>query len=142
MKVIPYSVWKLVDDSGRIPVDEFLQSVRDKKTRGRILSHIDRMECGLLGDWKEVGGIYELRLSFSPGYRIYYGILETVHIVLADGSDKSDQSDAIATAKSLYAALLNHPDPMALLVPWGDPPQPEQDQIDEEQNGSNGTTQL
>jgi putative addiction module killer protein len=50
------------------------------------------MERGLFGDWKEVGSIYELRMNFGPGYRIYYGKLETVHIVLAGGSDKSDQS--------------------------------------------------
>jgi putative addiction module killer protein len=106
MKVIPYTAWKLVRDNGRIPIDEFLESVRDKKARGRILSHIDRMERGLIGDWKEVGGIYELRLSFGPGYRIYYGVLETVHIVLAGGSDKSGQTNAIAEAKTLYADLL------------------------------------
>src|SRR5438445_626206 len=142
MRVIPYSVWKLVTDNGRIPIDEFLDGIRDKKTRGRILSHIDRMERGLLGDWKEVGGIFELRLDIGPGYRIYYGRLETVHIVLAGGSDKSGQSDAIATARAHYAELLRQPDPMALLVPWGDAPEAPQEVSNEGENGSDGISKL
>jgi len=141
MKVITYTVWKLVRDNGRIPIDEFLAFVRDKRNRGRILSHIDRMERGLLGDWKEVGGIYELRLSFGPGYRVYYGNLETVHIVLVGGSDKDDQSEAIATARTLFADLLAQPDPMALLVPWGDAPQ-EQPPAAQEEEGNNGDQEL
>lgn len=140
MKVIPYTVWKLVRDNGRVPINEFLASVRDKKSRGRILAHIDRMERGLLGDWKEVGGIYELRLSFGPGYRVYYGKLETVHIVLASGSDKGDQSDAIAEARALFADMLTQPDPIALLVPWGEP-QPEQPAAEEEE-GRDGAQEL
>ena len=142
MKVIPYTVWKLVEDNGRIPIDEFIESVCDKKSLGRILSHIDRMERGLIGDWKEVGGIYELRLSFGPGYRIYYGVLETVHIVLAGASDKSGQSNAIAEAKALYADLLKQPDPMALLVPWGDAPPPPQQTPQDEHGDTNGTQEL
>ena len=39
----------------------------------RILSRIDRLAHGNPGDVKTVGlGILELRLSYGPGYRVYY----------------------------------------------------------------------
>jgi len=46
---------------------------------------VDKLTRGLFGDWKEVDGIYELRLDFGPGYRIYYGKRGNVIVVLIGG---------------------------------------------------------
>ena len=47
--------------------------------RARVQTRVDRIILGNFGDHKGVGsGIYELRLNFGAGYRIYYG---------QDGSD-------------------------------------------------------
>ena len=47
-----------------------------------------RIESGNLGDHKSVGsGVWELRLDFGPGYRVYFGIDGTELIVLLVGGD-------------------------------------------------------
>ena len=49
---------------------------------------------------KGVGaGVYEYRIDFGPGYRIYFGKDgDRLVILLADGTKKSQEAD-IATAK-------------------------------------------
>jgi putative addiction module killer protein len=59
---------------GKIPLTEWLESLRDGATRARIVARLDRLKAGLLGDWKTVGGgVCELRIDHGPGYRVYYG---------------------------------------------------------------------
>jgi putative addiction module killer protein len=49
-----------------------------------------------------VGGIFELRLDFGPGFRIYFGKDgETLVILLAGGTKKREQDD-IAKAQALW----------------------------------------
>ena len=41
--------------------------------QARVLHRLDRMTLGNYGDYKPIGdGIYELRLVFGSGYRIYF----------------------------------------------------------------------
>lgn len=66
------------------------------------------MQRGLFGDWKIVGdGVFEMRLDFGAGYRIYYARHGAFVIVLLAGGDKSDQRKAIADAKSLWKGMKN-----------------------------------
>lgn len=54
---------------------------------------------GNLGDHHSVGeGVSELRFSFGPGYRIYYGIEDKKIILLLCGGDKSTQKRDIKKA--------------------------------------------
>ena len=62
---------------------------------------MDKLTRGLFGDWKEVDGIYELRLDFGPGYRIYYGKRGNVIVVLI-GGDKGTQKKDISTARKWW----------------------------------------
>jgi len=58
-----------------------------------------RFENGNLGDHKSVGnGVWEVRLDFGPGYRLYFGKDGLSVILLLAGGDKSSQSKDIATA--------------------------------------------
>lgn len=58
---------------------------------------------GNLGDYKSLGeDLYELRLHFGSGYRIYYGELEDIIILLLCGGDKSTQSRDIIKAKNYF----------------------------------------
>ena len=49
------------------------QQLRDRRARVRIADRLKRLASGNFGDAKSVGeGVWELRLHFGPGYRIYY----------------------------------------------------------------------
>ena len=64
---------------------------------------IDRLEVGNYGDHKSVGnGVFELRLPFGPGYRIYFGEVNNTIVLLLTGGDKTSQSDDINKAVSFW----------------------------------------
>ena len=90
--------------SGKEPFTEWLASIRDKTTRGRIERRMDRVENGNMGDYRRLGtDLYELRLDFGPGYRIYFSIYftesdSTTLLILCAG-DKSSQTRDIERAK-------------------------------------------
>ncbi len=97
-------VLKLVLDDESCTIDEWLQSIRDKVTRARIIRQIDKLDRGNFGDHKSVGkGVHELRLFFGAGYRVYYGMVGSTFILLLGGSDKNEQSAAIAKAQDLWS---------------------------------------
>jgi len=88
------------DDRGKEPFTIWLQTIKDIKTRARIKQRLRRIEIGNLGDYKPVGeGVFELRLQFGPGYRVYYGEINNQLIVLLCGGDKPSQYDDIKKAK-------------------------------------------
>lgn len=81
---------------------EWLKSLRDRQARLRIGARIDRLAAGNPGDAKSVGdGVSELRITYGPGYRVYFTRREGTIIVLLCGGDKSTQSKDIARAKAL-----------------------------------------
>ncbi len=90
--------------SGKEPFTEWLDSIRDKTTRSRIKKRMDRVEDGNIGDYKQLEtNLYELRLKFGPGYRIYFSVYFTeseskIILVLCAG-DKSSQTRDIERAK-------------------------------------------
>lgn len=68
----------------------WLDRLRDARVRVRILSRLDRVAEGNLGDTKSVGEtVSELRINYGAGYRIYYTKRRNVVIVLLIGGDKS-----------------------------------------------------
>lgn len=63
----------LETDEGKVPFEEWYDSLRDKVTKVRVRRRLDRIELGNFGDTESVGeGIYELRLHFGAGYRVYF----------------------------------------------------------------------
>lgn len=87
-------------DNGKVPFIIWLESIKDSTTKRRIRLRVDRMIDGNFGDTKNLGDdLYELRLFFGSGYRIYYTIENDVLVILFSGGDKSTQSDDIKKAK-------------------------------------------
>lgn len=83
------------DQFGNEPYTIWVRSLKDLVTKARIEQRIRRLESGNFGDHKFVGiGVWELRLDFGPGYRIYYALKnEQVVILLCAGSKKTQQKD-------------------------------------------------
>ena len=70
----PRTLQIYVDENGNEPFMDWLNALKDARTRARIRRRLDRVRLGNLGDYQSVGeGVYELRLFFGPGYRIYFG---------------------------------------------------------------------
>ena len=57
---------------------------------------------GNLGDYKPVGGsVYELRIDYGPGYRLYFTWRGSEVVLLLIGGDKTSQQRDIEKAKEL-----------------------------------------
>lgn len=62
----------------------------DLSTKARIQARVLRFETGNLGDHKSVGaGVWEARLMWGPGYRVYFGKDGNFIVVLLTGGEKS-----------------------------------------------------
>jgi putative addiction module killer protein len=68
------------------------------------VARIQRFEDGNPGQTRSVGlGVFEMKIDFGPGYRVYYIQRDHVLIVLLCGGDKSTQEKDIQRAKALAA---------------------------------------
>jgi putative addiction module killer protein len=48
--------------------------------------------------------VFELKIDYGPGYRVYYAISGKTVVLLLLGGDKSTQAKDIETAKSYWAS--------------------------------------
>ena len=79
--------------------DKWLKRLRDLPAKVRIFDRIRRLRDGDPGDVKPVGkGVSEMRISYGPGYRLYYTQRGDSLIILLCGGDKSSQKEDIARA--------------------------------------------
>ena len=84
-----------------------MKYLKDRKAVLAITQRLNRAALGNFGDIKALGdGVYEMRLFLSPGYRLYYTILNSVIILLLlVGGDKSSQEKDIHMAKKIADSL-------------------------------------
>ena len=95
-----YIIEVFEDESGFFPYETWLDTL-DKKTAARIEAKVGRFRLGNFGDHKNVGeGVWEARLFFGPGYRLYFGKEKNKIILLLTGGDKSTQRRDILRAKA------------------------------------------
>ncbi len=84
---------------GQFPFRDWFNSLRDLKARAIIDTQLGRLSLGNFGKCAVLGpGIYELKIYYGPGYRIYFGRTGSKIILLLCGGDKSTQSADIRTA--------------------------------------------
>ena len=71
----------------------------DAVTAARVDRYIRRLEAGNFGAAKPLrDGVFELRMDFGPGYRVYYGREGRTLVVLLGGGSKRRQDADIAAA--------------------------------------------
>jgi putative addiction module killer protein len=84
----------------------FMAELQDRVAKKHIVSRIDRLSFGHVGDVAPVGGgISELRIHIGPGYQVYFKRHGDVSIVLLCGGDKGSQDRDIKLAKRLAKEL-------------------------------------
>ena len=85
---------------------KWLNTLRDKTARTVILKHIDRMKNGNLGDTKNLGEqIFEKRIFYGAGYRLYFINKNGQLIIILCGRDKSSQPKDIKKAKQIVKEI-------------------------------------
>jgi putative addiction module killer protein len=85
---------------------KWLRELRDRQARARIQTRIDRLQLGLAGDVRPVGGgVSELRIDYGPGYRVYFVQRGKELVILLAGGDKRTQDRDIKTAIELARNL-------------------------------------
>lgn len=83
---------------------EWLENLKDAVGRAAILKRIDRVEDGNFGDRRFVGaGVWEIRIHYGPGYRVYFGEDGPRIVLLLCGGDKGTQRKDIRRARELWA---------------------------------------
>jgi putative addiction module killer protein len=84
---------------GSRPFEKWIDELRDRRAVARIDARVTRLEAGNPGDYKSlVDGVYELRIDYGPGYRIYFAFSGKQIVLLLCGGDKATQVSDIRTA--------------------------------------------
>lgn len=85
---------------------KWLSGLRDRQARVRVQIRLDRLKLGLAGDVKSVGsGVWELRVDYGPGYRVYFVRRREDLVFLLVGGDKRTQDRDIKDAIELALKL-------------------------------------
>jgi putative addiction module killer protein len=93
-------VYEYQTASGRRPYLEWIRQLKDRQSAFVVRNRIKRLRLGQLGDHRHVGsGVFELRIFFGPGYRIYCLMDGDRRVILLIGGDKDSQERDIAKAK-------------------------------------------
>lgn len=87
-----------LDEDGDSPYRAWFDSL-DAQAAARIAVVQTRLSLGNFSNVKGVGGgVYEVRLDFGPGYRIYFGKDGDTLVILLGGGTKKRQQDDIEDA--------------------------------------------
>lgn len=102
MNLIKISVY--VTDTGKSPYFEW-ENKLESFTKAIVSNRIDRIKVGNFGDAKMIkdgSGIWELRIDYGPGYRIYFGKQGLTVVILLTGGDKKSQKRDIKKAQQCW----------------------------------------
>ena len=91
-----------IDPEGRSPYARWFNRL-DAQAAAKVTTALVRMEQGNLSNAKGVGaGVFEHRIDFGPGYRVYFGKDGDALIILLGGGSKKRQQRDIETAQDLW----------------------------------------
>ena len=91
-----------VTEEGKAPFDDWFDKL-DTAAALKVRTALARIETGNLGDVKPIGqGVSERRITFGPGYRVYFGKDGDKIVILLCGGTKKRQSKDIEQAKVFW----------------------------------------
>lgn len=97
-------VREYVDENGQSPFGDWFDSLNGAAA-AKITISIVRLGQGNFSNVKGVGsGIFECKIDFGPGYRIYFGKDGDAFIILLGGGTKKKQQSDIEVARRFWKA--------------------------------------
>lgn len=91
-------VREYLDQGGHSPFAAWSNRL-NREAAAKVAAALARIQQGNLSKAKGVGtGIYEYRIDFGPGYRIYFGKDGDCLVILVGGGTKKRQQEDINTA--------------------------------------------
>lgn len=94
-----FKVSDYLTDNGHDSFKEWLANLADRQARARVVVRVQRMAAGNFGDCKPIAeGVWELRIDYGPGYRVYYARTGEKLILILVGGNKRKQQAEIETA--------------------------------------------
>lgn len=97
------AVREYVSSGGERPYARWFDRL-DAAAAARVATSVYRLGQGNFSNTKGVGaGVFETRIDFGPGYRVYFGKDGDLLVILLGGSAKRDQQRAIGQAKAAWA---------------------------------------
>ena len=98
MNVIEY-----LDKEGRSPFENWFKRI-NAQAAAKVTRALVRLESGNTSNAKSVGGgVYEVKMDFGPGYRVYFGYDGPEVVILLAGGTKRRQDKDIETAKKRWS---------------------------------------
>jgi len=102
-KEVKYIIKLYEDKKGEEPFVLWISSLKDISMQARVKNRIKRIQLGNFGDCKSIDkSIFELRLNFGPGYRVYFAKESNVVVLLLCGGNKKTQNKDIKKAKMYW----------------------------------------
>ena len=102
--MLKINLQEYLTENGQSPFNDWLLGLRDSRARARVRTRLDRVSLGNLGDYASVGdGVFELRIFYSPGYRVYYSMETDRVMLLLIGGTKDTQRRDIQIARAYLA---------------------------------------
>lgn len=94
---------RYVTADGRDVLGDWLSGLRDARARAKVAIRLARLTAGNFGDCKPLrDGVWELRIDWGPGYRVYYAMAGKACVLLLCGGDKRKQSGDIKAAVEFW----------------------------------------
>ena len=96
------AIREYVDLKGRSPFGRWFSRL-NAQAAAKVATALVRLEQGNVSGIKGVGaGVFERRIDFGPGYRIYFGKVGDELIILLGGGTKNRQRQDVETARSYW----------------------------------------
>lgn len=98
--MLPYiEIRQFVDTDGQSPFEQWFGRL-DDGAAARVTTSLTRLGTGNWSNVKGVGaGVFEVKIDFGPGYRVYFGKDGETIVILLGGGTKKRQSRDIEAAQ-------------------------------------------
>ena len=96
------AIREYIDLNDRSPYAKWFNRL-NASAAAKVATALVRMEQGNFSNSKGIGeGVFECRIDFGPGYRIYFGKDGDTLVILLGGGTKKRQQKDIVSAKILW----------------------------------------